>query len=169
MKLINYSVVVVTLFFFTSCQKELSLELGNVNASKAKLFQDFIVTNKFQLKAFYSDIPIDYITTDDTIKQETNLWSYVSNYLKDDYNIFMPGSTDITIDQNAIKMPGLEDSVLHKKYQITYDDNGVHLLFLDYQYNPLTYNLNKIGPDYFILSVKWNHGATLFSRFERIP
>lgn len=169
MKLINYSVIAAALLAFSSCGKELSLELGDVNAVKEKQFRDIIVMKKFQLKAFYSDMPIDYDEKDDTVKQETNLWPYVSNYLKDDYNYFQVNGSDVTIIQNALKMPGLTDSILSKKYFVTKDDNGVHIDFLDYQYHPLKYDISKVGTDYFILSIKWKQGSTLFSRFEIIP
>ncbi|MBA4167034.1 MAG: hypothetical protein H0X41_05750 [Chitinophagaceae bacterium] len=169
MKLIHYSVFAAALLAFSSCGKELSLELGDVNAVKEKQLEDLIVMKKFQLKAFYSDIPIDYVENDDTVKKETNLWPYVSNYLKDDYNFFQVNGSEVTISQNALKMPGLADSLLHKKYFVSKDDNGVYMEFLDYQYQPLKYDVSKVGTNYFLLSIRWKHGSTLYSRFEIIP
>jgi hypothetical protein len=169
MKLINYSVIALILFSLTSCEKELSLELATITPVKEVELQDFILDKKFRLVDFYSGIPIDYVQNDDTVKQETNLWPYASEYLKDDDNIFDPNGTDVTINQNISTIPGNDAPVLHRKYSIIKDNNGVHLTFLDYQYNPLMYDLYKIGADYFILSVEWKPGVTLYSKFEVIP
>jgi len=169
MKLINYSMMAIMLCLLASCSKELSLELGDVDAAKTKAFHDLVATKKFQLKGFYSDVLVDYIENDDTVKQETNLWPYVSNYLKDDYNIFLPNGTDVTVMQNQIKMPGINEEVLHKKYHVSKDKYGVHIDFLDYKYSQLKYDLYKTGTGYFILSIKWKQGAILYSRFEVVP
>ena len=169
MKLIHHTLIAVALLSLSSCGKELSLEMGDINAIKEKQFENLLVARKFQLKGFYSDIPIDYVQTDDTVKQETNLWPYVSNYLKDDLNSFAANGTDVAVEQSAIKLPGNDDPVLHRKYSVTKDDKGVHVDFLDYQYNALKYDLYKVGPDYFIFSIKWKNGATLYSRFEIVP
>ncbi len=170
MKLIHYILIAFSLQLFTSCEKELSLESGNVNVNevKAKEFQVFILAKKFRLKTFYSDIPIDYIRYDTQVKSETNLWPYVINYLKDDINIFQ-NNAEVTIEQNTNKMPGLSDSVLLRAYSIGIDNEGVYMNFLDYQYQPLKYRLFKKDVDYFILSIKGDQNNTLYSRFEVLP
>lgn len=169
MKRMHYAAAFLIATAAVGCSKEFSLESGDVNAAKAQTLQQLIVRNKFQLRAFYSDVPIDYIDTDDTVKHETNLWPYVSNYLKDDFDTFNPNGSDVTISQNGMTMPGLPDPILARHYSITHDDNGVYMQFLNYQYNPLGYTLVQTGADYFILSVRWKNQATLYSRFEMVP
>lgn len=171
MKLISYSAIAATLLVFSGCKKELSLELPNspVIIGKDEQFKNAILERRVQLKAFYSDIPIDYIENDDTVKQETNLWPYVSEHLKDDYTTFKTNGTDLMIEQNAVKVPGNDSAVLHRNYYVAKDDLGIYMNFLDYQYRPLRYEINQVGDGYFILSIKWKQGATLFSRFEVIP
>ncbi len=167
MKRIYYCAIY--LFAVSGCQKELSLEQTDLNSIKAEAFQRTIVEKKFQLKSFYSDTPVDYVETDTVVKQETNLWWYVSGYLKDDGNVFSSNKKNLSITQNALKIPGITDAVLNRNYTIGSDKDGVFMIFLDNEYKPLTYRVFASGPDYFILSVKWKYGATLYSKFEVIP
>ncbi len=171
MKPLNYSAIAIILLSLVSCSKEYSLESGkpiDINAIKVDQFNSLIVEKKVQLKAFYSDTPIDYNETDNVVKEETDLWPYVSSWLKDDFTSFGSNGSSVTVEQNTVKMPGLNDDILHRSYTITKEDDGVYITFLDYQYQPLKYELYKVGVDYFILSIKWNNGATLFSRFELV-
>jgi hypothetical protein len=172
----------VALFVLTSCEKELSYEGGLVpppptvpppvpppaEPTEEEKFATLLADNKFQLRAFYSNIPIDYNEGDAEIKQETDLWNYVAPYLKDDVNTFSGSSDDVTIEQNERKRPGLADSLLTRQYTIGTDEEGMYIIFLDYQYNPLQYRVHEFGEDYFILSIAGSQGATLFSRFEMI-
>ena len=133
-----------------------------------KLNTAFFISGNYQLKSFYSDIPIDYIETDTIVKHETDLWSYVSDYLKDDVNDFIENTTDVQIHQNAIKMEGMNDAILHMKYVIGKDDKGAYMKFLDNEYKPLKYRLSKIAKNYFIIYLPWKNGSTIYSRFERV-
>lgn len=172
----------IALLFLTSCEKELSYEGGfvptpppvvppvipPVELTEEEKFKQMLADEKFQLRAFYSDIPVDYKERDAQVKQETDLWIYVAEYLKDDVNTFSGSSDDVTIEQNQKKKPGLADSLLTRQYTIGTDDDGLYMMFLDYEYKPLQYHVHEMGDDYFILSIKWNQGATLFSRFEKV-
>lgn len=149
--------LVVMALLFTGCKKELSLEL-----------QEPPVQPKFQLRAFYSDIPIDFDESDEEVKLETDLWAYVYDYIKDDINVFHADST-VEVHQHEKKMPGLEDAILYKKYAFGEDDGGAFMIYLDPFYRPLTYRLYEKTEDYFVIGLKWRDGAHLFSRFERIP
>src|SRR5688572_11809148 len=124
----KYSLIllIVSLLMF-GCKKELSVE----NQQPEKKLR------KFQLKSFYSDIPIDFIETDDEIKSETDLWAYVKDYLKDDVNIFGDNNTDVQIYQNDKKMPGLDDSILYRTYFIGTDADGKYMRFLGPDYTQL--------------------------------
>lgn len=176
MKRIHYPLILLAIVLITSCEKELSLEgyqpppvvIPPVIISEEDQFRELIDSQKFQLRGFYSDVPVDYIENDSLVKEETDLWKYVSHYLKDDINTFYTSGNVVTIEQNAQKMPGLSDPILNRNYLIGTDADGVYMRFLDYQYNPLEYRLHKMTDEYFILSIKWRQGATLFSRFEKL-
>src|SRR5687768_8705475 len=94
--------LVVMALLFTGCKKELSLEGQEPPVQQIP---------KFQLKAFYSDIPVDFDESDEEVKLETDLWAYVYDYIKDDINVFHADST-VEVHQQEKKMPGLEDAIL---------------------------------------------------------
>ena len=98
---------------FTACQKELSFEngLNSVEPSKE-------ISRKYQLRDFYSDIPVDFNEQDDTVKSETALWSYVKDYIKDDVDEFFNDSTLVRVFQNDIKMPGRQSTQLQQRVVI---------------------------------------------------
>lgn len=150
--------LVVALIFLSSCTKELSLE------SHLDPFPNKI---KYQLKAFYSDIPIDFDETDTVVKQETDLWPYVKEYIKDDYNILL-GNDSLVVYQNAVKMPGLADDILYRSYSFSSSNNIQYMNFLTSAYEPDKYRLYEKTEDYFIIGLKWKDGARVFSRFERV-
>lgn len=166
----------LALLLFASCNKDLSYEGGAVpppvkppiTRSGEDQFKDFLAGKKFQLRAFYSDKPIDYKDDDSIYSQETDLWPYVAGYLVDDVNTFFANGT-IDIQQNSRKKPGLPDEDLMRNYSVGTNEDGLYMDFLDYQYNPLQYHLSEYADGYFVLAVKWKDGATLFSRFEQIP
>lgn len=166
----KYFVLLFTLALFASCQKELSFESGELpEISEEQAIENFVTAKKFQLRRFYSDIAIDYIETDSQVKQETNLWGYVSEHLKDDVNIFLSTKGNVDVVQNAVKLTGVEDPILHRTYQIGSDSEGIFMMFLDANYNSFKYRFHETGEDYFILALKWSQGATLFSKFEMVP
>ena len=162
----KYSLIVLlSLLIFASCEKELSLENGKPTDP---VIPEIEVSRKYQLKEFYSDTPIDFDETDDVIKSETNLWPYVYEYIKDDVNEFFSDTTLVLIHQNNIKMPGLDDNILKKYYAIGTDSEGMFMKFLGPEYQQLLYRLQVINEDYFIIYLQWKHGATIYSRFERV-
>ena len=169
MKLYWYPVTLIaTLILLAGCRKEVSVELPQTHVDKANEFKKAVDQRKFRLTAFYSDVPIDYVEDDAEVKRETNLWGYVSGYLKDDIMLFR-NDTDVDVDQNLIKMPGEATQILQRKYIIRADADGAYMKFLDYQYNPLEYHLHEITNDYFILYLPWKPGINLYSRFNLLP
>jgi hypothetical protein len=126
------------------------------------------ISRKYQLRGFYSDIPIDFNEHDDTIKSETDLWSYVNDYIKDDVDELFTDSTLVRVYQNDIKMPGNDEPIFDKYYFIGNDAEGPYMKFLGPDYEQLKYRLQEINDDYFIIYLKWKHGSTVYSRFERI-
>lgn len=164
---------------FSNCGKELSLELyepppppvipdpPDPEPLTAEDLKNMLIEGRFQLRAFYSDIPVDYNSADSEIKEETDLWEYVIYYLKDDVNLFHAG--EVVIEQHESKAPGQSDDTLTRTYLVEENSEGIFMTFLDYQYDPLVYRVHEFGDDYFILSIEWEQGATLFSRFELVP
>jgi hypothetical protein len=165
----KYALIVFVIFIvsmiFGSCAKELSLENGK---PAEPILPEKEISRKYQLRAFYSDIPIDFVENDDEIKSETNLWPYVYDYIRDDINEFFNDSTLVLIHQNDIRIPGIDDNVLEKYYSIGTDSEGAYMKFLGPEYETLRYRLQEINEDYFIIFLKWKHGATIYSRFERV-
>lgn len=169
--------------FFLGCSKDYSYEGGVPPAfpdppipeeeipepTKEERLLALLAESRFMLTAFYADRPIDYITNDAEVKSETDLWVYVVNYLKDDVFSFSDDG-GVAVIQHTVKIPGNTDPELQRAYSTGTDEEGTYFVFLDYQYNPFTYQLHEVGDDYFILSVEWDQGeALLFSRYEQVP
>jgi hypothetical protein len=58
--------------------------------AKATALTEFLQNDKLRLTKYYSETPIDYIDTDQVETLETELWQYVSLWLKDDAYSFDP-------------------------------------------------------------------------------
>jgi hypothetical protein len=128
-----------------SCQKELSLEnpghpepLPTDPTVPAEPVKE---TRKYQLRAFYSDIPIDFIEGDDEIRSETDLWRYVKDYLTDDVYEFTVDSTEVMVHQHAKKIAGNNEASFSKTYYIGTDSEGSYMKFLGPEYEQLRYRL----------------------------
>ncbi len=177
-----YTLLTVLAFVFTSCNKDLSYEGGYIPPVEPPVveppvveppvlsdfdhFKQLILDFDFQLRDFYSNIPIDFIEDDNQNLSETNLWHYVPDYLKDDINSFDEAGI-ATINQFSIKKPGIDEDIFTRTYSIEEIGNNVFITFLDADYTALQYKVSEIGSDYFILSIEWSQGATLHSRFEK--
>ena len=172
--MMKYSLILIAAsLFFVSCEKDLSLENGQPVTPEPPVEPPpppppVKPTRKYQLTAFYSDIPIDFVENDNVVKSETNLWSYVNDYLKDDIDEFGENSTELLIHQGDHKIPGNDSAVLHKTYFIGTDNDGSYMRFLGPEYEVLRYRLLEMTDDYFIIYLKWKHGSTIYSRFERV-
>lgn len=162
--------------FFASCTKDISLE----NAQPVNPEPPVVPppppppppapepTRKYQLTAFYSDIPIDLIENDEEVRSETDLWAYVNPYLKDDLNEFTNNGNELLIHQGEIKIPGNDSAVLHKTYFIGTDEDGAYMRFLGPEYEVLRYRLLEMTDEHIIIYLKWKHGSTIYSRLDRI-
>ena len=168
----KYSLILlVVTVLFAGCSKELSLENGkpadpvipDVPVQPPKE-----ISRKYQLKAFYSDIPIDFVENDDVIKSETDLWSYVKEYIKDDIHELFNDSTLVLVYQNEMKIPGNDAPVLEKYYRIGTDADGKFMQYMGPEYELLNYRLLEMNDDYFIIYIKWKNDSTVYSRFERV-
>jgi hypothetical protein len=143
---------------FVSCEKEFSLE--NVQPQKQ--------IRKYQLTAFYSEIPVDFDESDDVINLETDLWKYVNDYIKDDIDEFTDNEGEVLVHQNEKKIAGSDEPILYKTYSVGSDPEGMYMNFLGPDYEPLFYRLQEWNDDYFIVYVMWRPGVTVYSRFERV-
>lgn len=172
--MMKYSLLLLAIcLIFSSCEKELSLE-------NAQPVQPLPPTEpppppppvdeapKFKLSAFYSDIPIDFVETDDQVKSETNLWGYVNEYLKDDIYEFPKDTTELRVYQGDDMIEGNSDPILYKTYFIGTDSEGKYMRFLGPEYQVLRYRLLEITDDHFIIYLKWKHNSTVYSRFDRV-
>ena len=148
-----------------SCTK--SADNKAANDKKATEFKGIIDLKHFRLVDFYSDKPIDYVTTDTEIKSETDLKVYIKPYLLDDDNYF--GSEGgVVITQNQQKKPGLSDPVLNRNYNVSADENSAYFDFLNYDYDPIKYKIGEYSAGGFTIYLEWPGGAKVYSRFERV-
>ena len=157
-------IVFILIALLTACKKE--DEASPEDKQKAEDFKSYVVGKQFQLESYTSDKPIDYVEDDTEVKSETDLWPYVSLWIKDDFNVFDPASGKVTITQNAHEIETISDDVFTRDISIGADKNGVHFDFLNYQYNPLKYRLVEFTADHFTVYVDWTGGAKVYSRFK---
>jgi len=163
------SLLFVLIALFSSALNSCSKTGDNkgLNEKKATEFKTTLDLKHFRLVDFYSDKPIDYVTTDTEIKSETDLRIYIKPYLLDDDNYF-DNESGVVITQNQQKKPGLNDAVLTRNYSVSSDENGVYLDFLDYDYNPIKYKLGEYSTAVFTIYLDWPGGVKIFSKFERL-
>jgi hypothetical protein len=172
MKAVFSFALIVTML--ASCSKDDSSNNNNIpggddsisqeNKDKAVALQSYLEGNKFQLSKYYSDTPIDYIDTDNVVKAEQDLWPYVSEWLKDDHYQF-GNDGQVTIEQNANKVPGDDTDVLHRPYSVVADQEGVAFKFMGHEYQPLDYRLIEFSDTLLRVSATWN-GKTVKSDYK---
>lgn len=154
-----------------ACKKSDSSEDDGINPEdkvKAAAMVQFLEGNKFMLKKYYSETPIDYIDTDQVVKAETDLWQYVSEWLHDDGYGF-DGGGHVFIEQNAKKIPSEPTTlVLERHYAVKADKNGVGFDFVGHEYQELKYRLIVFNDTLLKVSATWN-GKTVISEFNTIP
>jgi hypothetical protein len=149
-----------------SCSKALSDE-DPATKQKATDFQTSVTAHKYKLVAFYSDKPIDYITSDAEVRSETDLWKYVKVHVLDDENYF--GSNgELTIYQKADKFPGNESETINGNYGISIRGTEVFFKFVDYIYVPTEYKLQEFDNAYFTVYIDGPSGSKLYSKFARV-
>jgi hypothetical protein len=165
MKMVKYlAIVFLAIGSLTSCKKESGASAADV--AKAEAFKAFIAGKEFQVSEYYSDKPIDYVETDTEVKSETNLWPYVSLWIKDDLNSFDVATNKVTIQQGADKIAGNDAATLVFDCTIGADKNGPYFNFLNYLYNPLRYHLVEFTDSYFLVYVDWHSGGKVYTKFS---
>lgn len=150
----------------TSCSKSLSEEDAAAK-QRATDFQKSLEAHKYKLVAFYSDKAIDYITSDNDVKAETDLWAYVKPHVVDDENYFGTSGA-LTIYQKANKMPGSTQEEINAQYGISVRGTDVMFKFVDYVYVPTEYKLQEFDNAYFTVYVDGPSGAKLYSKYARV-
>jgi hypothetical protein len=149
-----------------SCSKAVSDE-DPATKQKATDFQAAVLSHKYKLVAFYSDKPIDYITSDAEVRSETDLWKYVKFHVLDDENYF-GANGELTIYQKTNKFPGNEAETLKGTYGISVRGTDVLFKFVDYIYVPTEYKLQEFDNAYFTVYIDGPSGSKLYSKFARV-
>jgi hypothetical protein len=169
MKIITYltAALIATSLLSSSCKK--GDEASPEDKKRAEEFKAFIVSKKFQIQEYYADKPIDYVEDDTEVKSETELFNYVSVWIKDDWNVFDLGTNKVTITQNTHKFEFISTDVFTKDIAVGADKKGVYFDFLNYQYGPLKYRVVEFTGDTFLVYVDWHSGAKVYTRFHVIP
>lgn len=141
---------------------------------KADSLNKFLIGSRFLPVEFYADKPIDYIETNNTVLAETNLNSYIMNYIKDDVISFNADHT-LPVIQNTLKMPGADSAVLNRTWSVSTSKelNELYVTYLDYYYRPLKYTVVEFKDDYFLAYVNWTSqanptiSAKLYTKFQK--
>lgn len=136
------------------------------NKDQAAALSTFLEANDFRLTRYYSDNPIDYIDTDQVVKEETDLWDYVSVWLKDDRYKFQ-SDNQVSIQQNENKIPSDNSLILMRPYEVKPDENGVSFKFMGHEYQPLDYRLITFSDSLVVVSALWN-GKEVKSEYKVI-
>jgi hypothetical protein len=135
--------------------------------AKATALDEYLKTNALSLTKYYSDSAIDYIDTDQVVKAETDLWQYVSAWIKDDKYVFNSNG-EVTIQQNAIKIPADTSVTLTRSYSVEPTKDGVVFNFVGHEYQPLQYKLINYSDTSLKLQATWN-GKTVNSEYKTNP
>ena len=168
MKIVTFlSVALLCAGVMTSCKK--GDDVSAEDKKKAEDFKTFVAAKKFQVKEYYSDKPIDYVEDDAEVKEETDLFNYVSVWIKDDWNQFDGTSGKVTVTQNNNKIETISAETFTRDFSVGADTKGVYFKFLNYQYNPLDYRLVEFSGDSFLVYADWHSGAKVYTRFQVIP
>lgn len=152
-----------------SCSKngESSDPIRQEDKAKAAALTEFLHKDKFRLKKYYSETPIDYIDTDQVVKSEYELWQYVSLWLKDDAYVFNANG-QVNVEQNVNRIDTDTSAILIRNYSVNADPEGVAFGFLGHEYQPLPYRLISFTDTSLVVSAKWN-GKIVISEFTTLP
>lgn len=122
---------------------------------QAASLDSFLESNQFRLTKYFSDVAIDYIDTDQVVKAETDLWQYVSPWLKDDRYRFQ-SDNQVMIEQGTETLASDNSSTLLRPYEVKADEQGVAFSFMGHEYQPLEYRLVSFTDSVMVVSATWN-------------
>ena len=167
----KYSFLIALAFIVIACNKEndpaIVDPIDPADKAKAEALSDFLENDKLRLTKYYSETPIDYIDTDQVETLETELWQYVSIWLKDDaYSFDLSGN--VTVEQNANRISTDTSSVLTRHYEVFADAEGVGFDFIGHEYQDLPYRLISFSDTNLVVSAQWN-GKKVISEYHIVP
>lgn len=160
-------VIVLAAVVFSCNKSETDDGIKPEDKEKAAALQTFLQSDKFRLKKYYSETPIDYIDTDQVVKSETDLWQYVSAWLHDDSYVFGTGGS-VVVEQNTVKIPSDPSPTLNRSYAVRADKDGVAFDFVGHEYQELKYRLITFNDSVLKVSATWN-GKTVISEYNTLP
>lgn len=167
----KYLIVIAVALAITSCNKKddpvVVDPIKTEDKEKAAALSVFLKSDKFRLAKYYSETPIDYIDTDQVVKAETDLWEYVSNWLKDD-NYSFDASGNVIIEQNANRIDSDTSAILMRNYKVEADVEGVGFDFIGHEYQALSYRLISFSDTNLTVSATWN-GKKVISEYNTVP
>jgi hypothetical protein len=166
----RYPLIIAVAILIFACNKKNDPTpdpISPEDKAKAAALTDFLKNDKLRLTKYYSDTPIDYIDTDQVVMAETDLWGYVSNWLKDDTYTF-DASGNVTIDQNTDRWDVDTAATLSRTYSVAADEDGVGFKFVGHEYQPLNYRLISFSDTNLIVSATWN-GKKVTSEYKTVP
>jgi hypothetical protein len=150
----------VIMLFIYSCNKDDNKQepdpINPQDKERAQQLTTFLKQNEFQLSAYYSETPIDYIDTDQVVKAETDLWQYVSLWVKDDRFIFQDNG-EVLIEQNEDRIQTDTSATLTRQYGVEADKDGVGFKFVGHEYQPLNYRLITFSDTLLKVKATWNN------------
>jgi hypothetical protein len=162
-----YLMLIPAACILASCSKAVNTPGTTETDKKAAEFAAALKSNKYKLVSFTSDKPIDYIANDNETKSETDLWAYVKEYVKDDVNQFNANST-VSIWQGAMRVAGKDGDVISVAFGAQGKDDAVMLNFVDYDYEPMQYKLDKYDAAQFTVYIDGPSGSKLYSKFAKV-
>jgi hypothetical protein len=166
----KYPLMIAAALLLVACSKNdepVDDPVSPENKAKAADLADFLKSDKLHLTRYYSETPIDYIDTDQVVMQETDLWKYVSNWLKDDHYSF-DASGNVTVEQNEDRIESDTNAILTRHYAVEADADGVAFDFIGHEYQDLPYRLIAFSDTNLVVSASWN-GKKVISEYKTVP
>ena len=161
-------ILAVAIIVFACNKKSEPIDpISSQDRAKAAALTEFLQQDKFRLAAYYSETPIDYIDTDQVVTLETQLWKYVSFWLKDDEYTF-DASGEVFVDQKDNRIENDSTPVLTRDYSVQADVEGVRFKFLGNEYQDLNYRLVSFSDTHIVVSANWN-GNKVISEYRTVP
>lgn len=166
----KYPLIIAVAISIFACKKKSETVTDPIRQEdkvKAAALAEFLKNDKLRLTKYYSNEYIDYIDTDQVVKQEKDLWGYVSNWLKDDTYSF-DGSGNVTIEQNTDRMETDTSAIIMRQYSVAADAEGVGFKFIGHEYQALNYRLISFSDTNLVVSASWN-GKKVISEYNTVP
>ena len=120
MKIVTYlTFALLATGILSSCKK--GDDVSAEDKQRAEEFKSYVSAKQFRLSDYWSDKAIDYVEDDAEVKSETELWPYVSYWIKDDLNVFDLNTNKVSITQGAATFDGITDETFTRDFSIGAD------------------------------------------------